>query len=162
MPNKGQLAAVGIGILVMAIFVGLIVLKQRGSTPHLAGEITQIRTLGMDQAAAVAIVDFRFTNDSRYRFIVQSADLLVVDSKGETRKGAAVAASNTKELFELFPALGTITAESLVLKTRVEPGASRRAMLTARFEISKAELDARKKLVLQITDLDGAVSEIAR
>ena len=145
MLNKSALVAMGVGLLVAGLVVALIVFKQSGSTPRLAGEITAVRTLGMDRSSSVAIVDFRFVNASRYEFRVQSTAMTVVDAAGNERPGQVVAASNTNQLFQLFPALGAKTAETLIIRTRVAPNASLPAMLAARFEIPKADLDARQK-----------------
>ncbi len=162
MLNRTTLVAMGVGLAVAALLVGLIVLKQSGSTPRLEGEITSVRTLGMDRASSVAIVDFRFTNNSRYQFIVQSTAMTVVDAKGNTHEGSIVAASVANELFQLFPALGAKSAETLIIKTKIAPREDRSAMLAARFEIPKAELDARQKIAVIVTEIDGAVSEIAQ
>lgn len=150
------------GLSAVGVFVGLIVYKQRGSTPRLVGEISNVRTLGMDQSSSVAIVDFRFTNDSKLLFVVQSTGMSVLDAQGEPRQGRIISASDANSLFELFPALGAKTAETIVLKNRVAAGASRPAMLAARFEIPKAALDSRQKITVSVAEVDGAVSELSR
>lgn len=162
MLNKTTLISLGLGLVVASVLVGLIILKQQGATPRLAGEITAVRTLGMDQSSSVALVDFRFTNDSKHPFVVSTTGMSAVDAKGETKQGQIIAAASIKELFDLFPALGARNAEALIIKTRFAPGAGRSAMLAARFEISKPDLDARKKISMFITDVDGAVSEISK
>jgi hypothetical protein len=160
--NKTALISLGLGLVVASVLVGLILVKQRGATPHLAGEVLSVRTLGMDQSSSVAIVDFRFTNDSRFPLVVATTDMSLVTATGETKQGQILAASNIEELFDLFPALGARSTEPLIIKTRFAPGAGRAAMLAARFEIPKADLDARKKLSLFVTDVDGGVSEISK
>ena len=162
MPHKGFLTALGIGLAVVAVLVAGILLKQRGSTPRLAGAITNVRTLGVEENAAVAFVDFRFTNDSKMLFIVQQTGMTVSDSAGNVREGRILSASDTNHLFDLFPALGPKAAEPLIMKIRVGSGQSRTALLAARFEISKAELDARKKVTILVHEVDGAVSELSR
>jgi hypothetical protein len=162
MPNKSFLTALGIGLAVVVVLVGGILLKQRGSTARLAGAITNVRTLGVEENAAVAFVDFRFTNDSKLLFIVQQTGMTVTDSIGNVREGRILSASDTNQLFDLFPALGPKAADPLIMKIRVGSGQSRTAMLAARFEISKAELDARKKITLSVHEVDGAVSELSR
>ena len=160
--NKTLLASMKLGLAAAAAIVGLIVLRQRGSTPDLVGEITAVRTLGMDASSSVAIVDFQFTNESRFPFIVRSCEMTVVGAKGEAQQGQIVAASDANQLFDLFPALGLKAGEPLIIKTKIAPRGSRRAMLTARFEIPKAELDARRKMILTITEVDGAVSQLSK
>ena len=160
--NKTLLASMALGLAGAAAIVGLIVLRQRGVTPDLVGEITAVRTLGMDASSSVAIVDLRFTNEGRFPFIVRTCEMSVVDAKGETQQGQVVAASDANQLFDLFPAVGLKAGEPLTIKTKIAPRDSRKAMLTARFEIPKAELDARQKIVLTITEVDGAVSQFSR
>ena len=160
--NKSTLLSLAAGLVVAGVVVGLIVLKQQGATPRLAGQITNVRTLGMDQSSSVAIVDFRFTNDSKYRFVVGSTAMSVVDAQGQSHEGRILAAADIRQLFELFPALGLKTGEPLIIKTRIPPGGSSLATLAARFEIPKEALDARKKVTLSVQDVDGPVSEISR
>lgn len=162
MPSKGFLAAMGIGLVVMALLVVAVVFQQQGSTPRLAGEITNVRTLGVEEAASVAIVDFRFVNDSKLRFVVQDTGMTMVDAAGDLRTGRILSASDTNQLFVLFPALGPKAAEGLVMKNRVQPGEARPAMLGARFEISKSALDARRRITVSVTEIDGAISELSR
>ena len=160
--NKTTLISLALGLVVVSVFIGLVILKQRGSTPRVAGEITAVRTLGMDESSAVAIVDFRVTNTSRYPLIVGGTDMSVVDAKGETRQGQIISASDIHRLFELFPAIGIKMGEPLIIKTRIAPQASFSGMLAARFDLPKTDLDARKKITVAITDVDGPVSEISR
>jgi hypothetical protein len=162
MRSKGFLIALGIGLAVMAVFVGGILLKQRGSTPRLRGEISNVRTLGVEENASVAIVDFVCVNDSKLLFIVHLTGMTVTDAGGRVHEGRILSASDTKQLFDFFPALGARTADALVMKTRLGAGEARRAMLAARFEISKAELDARRKITVSVQEIDGAVSELSR
>jgi hypothetical protein len=162
MPNKATLIAMGLGLAAAALIVGAIVFMQRGATPRLVGEITRVRTLETDPSGSVAIVDFRFTNDSHYAFLVKSAELSIIDFKGQARQGQTASAADAVQLFTYFPALGSQTAEPLVARTRIGSGASREGMLVARFELPKAELDARRKMVLAVTEVDGAVSEISQ
>jgi hypothetical protein len=162
MVQKGFLTALGIGLGVAALLVAGILLKQRGSTARLAGAITNVRTLGVEENASVAFVDFRFTNDSKLLFIVQQTGMTVTDSIGNVREGRILSASDTNQLFDLFPALGTKTADPLIMKIRVGSGQSKTAMLAARFEMSKAELDARKKITVLVHEVDGSISELSR
>lgn len=162
MINQRTLLAMGLGLAVASIIVGLIVFVQRGSTPRLVGEITKVRTLEMDASSCVAIVDFHLTNDSRYAFLVKSADLSLVNFRGEAQQGRTISAADATQLFAYYPDLGAKTAEPLIARTRIAAQAPLSGMLAARFEIPKSDLDARRKIILTITEVDGAVSEIAQ
>ncbi len=160
--NKTTLISLGLGVVAVTLFVALIVFVQRGASPRLEGQITAVRTLGMDEASSVAIVDFHVTNTSQHRMVIGSIEMSAVDSKGETKQGQVIAASDLQRLFELFPALGNKSGEPLIIKTKMASRASFTGMLAARFELSKGDLDARKKITIAIGDVDGPVSEISR
>jgi hypothetical protein len=162
MLTKGFGIALVIGLVVAGLIVAAILFQQRGATPRLAGEITQVRTLGVEESASVAIADFRYTNDSKMLFIVQQTGMTVTDAAGQIREGRILSAADSHQLFQLFPALGPRAADTLIMKTRIGSGQSGSAMLAARFEISKGRLDARQKLSLSIQEIDGAVSELSR
>jgi hypothetical protein len=162
MLTKGFGIALVIGLAVVGLFVGGVLFKQRDTTPRLTGEITNVRTLGVEENASVAIADFRYTNDSKMLFIVQQTSMTVTDAAGQIREGRILSAADTNQLFQLFPALGPRAADTLIMKTRIGSGQSGLAMLAARFEISKGRLDGRQKLSLSVQEIDGAVSELSR
>ncbi len=162
MVNKTTLISLGLGVVAMTVFVALIVLVQRGASPRLEGQITAVRTLGMDASSSVAIVDFHVTNTSQHRMVIGSIEMSVVDSKGETKPGQVIAASDLHRLFDLFPAMGNKSGEPLIIKTKMASKASFTGMVAARFDLSKSDLDARKKITLSVADVDGPVSEISK
>lgn len=162
MLNKIRLIGLGAGMAVVAAFLVFVVWIQKGATPHLAGAITNVRTLGMDESSSVAIVDLRFTNDSDHPFVVGSTSMSVVDATGAAHDGQVIAADYIGQLFQLFPALGVRVGEPVIFKTRIRAHASFVGVLAARFEVPKADLDGRQKLTLSIGDVDGAVSQITR
>src|SRR5713226_2882203 len=106
MVNKTTLISLGLGVVAVTVFVALIVFVQRGASPRLEGQITAVRTLGMDESSSVAIVDFHVTNTSQHRMVIGSIEMSVVDSKGEAKQGQVIAASDLHRIFEILPAKG--------------------------------------------------------
>jgi len=147
---------------VLGAFVVVVLYQQKGARLVLAGEITNVRTLGMDEKSSVAIVDFKLTNRSQYPFVVGSTAMSLVDANGETQEGSMVSDGHTKDLFEAFPVLGTKIARSLAIKEKIAPGESRAVTLAARFEIPKGDADVRKLIKVTVTEIDGTVTELSQ
>jgi len=154
--------AVGIGMIVMGALVVMVLYKQQGARLVLAGEITNVRTLGMDEKSSVALVDFKLANGSQYPFVVGSTAMSLVDANGETHEGSMVSDGHTKDLFEAFPVLGKKTATSLAIREKIAPGESRAVTLAARFEIPKGDADTRKSIKVTVTEIDGTVTELSQ
>ena len=60
------------GLLGAALVGGAIYFYNEGATPTLAGEITEVRTLAMDEASSVAVVNFAGTNTSDRIVFIQT------------------------------------------------------------------------------------------
>jgi hypothetical protein len=148
------------GLLGAMVLAGGLLLFNADTAPRLDGEITQIRTLGMDQRSSVAIVNFDAVNGSDNLLIIGRRDLVVVDQYGMERSGSTISVTDLEYLFKLYPALGGMGFEPLVDRVRVEPGEPLRGILAARFDIAKHELDQRQAIVFRIEDVDGKVSEL--
>jgi hypothetical protein len=147
------------GLVGALLIAGGVVLYNRDTAPRLDGEITQVRTLGMDQNSSVAIVNFEAVNGSNNLLILARRDLAVIDKNGIRRQGSTISVSDLKYLFELYPVLGGMGHEPLVDRVRVEPGQPLRGILASRFDLPKHELDQRQAIILQTQDVDGKQSE---
>jgi len=149
-------------MLIAGIFVALVLYKQQGARLVLAGEITNVRTLGMDEKSSVAIVDFKLTNRSQYPFVVGSTAMSLVDANGETHEGSMVSDGQTKDLFEAFPVMGKKLGGGLAIREKIAPGETRTVTLAARFEIPKGDADTRKSIKVTVTEIDGTVTELSQ
>ncbi len=125
------------------------------------GTITNVRTLAMDQNASVAIVDFEGANTSEILFVVGDREIIVVDENGIPYEGSIISVFDLEQLFKYFTALGEMKNKPLVSSAKLAPGDTVRGVVAARFEISKDQIDARRELVLRVTDVDGGVSEFS-
>ena len=123
------------------------------------GTITNVRTLAMDEYASVAIVDFEGANSSDILFVVEDREIIVVDENGIRYEGSTIGAFDLEQLFKYFTALGEMKNEPLVRSTKLAPGDTIQGVVAARFEISKDQIDARRELILRISDADGGISE---
>lgn len=143
----------GGGLLGGLVVAGAIIVYNWGATPRLDGEITGVRTLGMDARSSVAIVNFQAENVSNYELSISRRQLEVVDASGNRLQGRILSVFDIQQLFNYFPALGGMRDEPLVDDRSLAPGESLRGLAAARFEIPKHELDTRKELVFRTVDI---------
>jgi hypothetical protein len=158
--RKQLLPFVGIGIVVVAVVVAVVLYIQRGAHIELKGSIQKVRTLAMDDNSSVAILDFRFVNPSNYGFVVREVKVSLEDKQGRTLDGAVVSEMDAKRLFQYYPMLGQKYNETLLLRTKIGPRQAMDRMVAARFEIPEKLLQDRKQLRIRVEDVDGPVSEI--
>lgn len=148
------------GLLGALLLAGGLLFFNWDTAPRLDGEITEVRTLGMDQNSSVAIVNFDGHNGSNNLLILARRDLVAIDKNGVPREGSTISVSDLKYLFDLYPALGGMGFEPVVDRVRLEPDEPLRGILAARFDMPKHELDQRQAIIFRIEDVDGKQSEI--
>ncbi len=158
--RKQLLPFIGIGVVVAGLAVALVFYLQRGAHLELQGAIQKVRTLAVEEKASIAVVDFRFVNSSDYLFVVREVKVSIEDRQGAIHDGAVVSEVDAQRLFEYFPALGQKYNASLLVRTRIAGRQSMDRMLAARFELSEKDLQARRRLIIRVEDVDGAVSEL--
>jgi hypothetical protein len=61
---------------------------------------------------------------------------------------------------EGIPLLGQKFNDTLIIKQRIEPHTSVDRMVAARFEAPEAKLEARKRFLIQVEEIDGKVFEV--
>jgi hypothetical protein len=137
------------GLLGAALVAGTIYFYNEGATPTLNGEITEVRTLAMDEASSVAVVNFSGLNTSDRIIFIHQRELTMTDENGADHIGLPVQVVDIQGLFDYFPILGGMKDAPLLPRTEIEPGAELRGLVAARFNLPKHELDARTALVLK-------------
>ena len=140
------------GLFGAVIVAGAIIIYNSGATPALSGEITEVRTLGMDQSSSVAIINVEAVNSSNYDVSIGRRQMEVVDSKGNRLHGSIISVFDIQQLFKYYPALGGMKDEPMTDQQELAPGESIRGLIVARFEIPKHELDMRRELIFHTVD----------
>jgi hypothetical protein len=150
--------AVGIGL--MAVLVSGILFMQRGARIGLTGKFLKVRTAALDENSTVVVVDFRVNNPSDVLFVVHTVSLLMEDNDGKTYDGIVSSEVDAKRLFEGLPLLGQKFNDTLVMRDRIPGRSTTDRMVAVRYEAPEARIQARKRFLLRIKDVDGAVVEI--
>ena len=150
------------GLLGAAVLAGIFYFYNRGATPRLSGEITEVRTLAMERNASVALVNFRAENVSDRDVVVADREVEVVLPDGARYVGLLISSPDLKGLFDFFPILGGMKDEPLLPRREVPPGETIRGLVGARFDIPKHLLDGRERITLWIADGRGRGSELTQ
>jgi len=161
-PMRNSLViGVGVGVVVIAALVASIFYIQRGAHIEVKGRVLKVRTAPLDEHSSAAVVDFRFTNPANYPSLVRSVTVILEDGAGVQSEGFTVSDSDMGRLFDAVPLLGQKYNPTLIARDKIASHESEDRMVAARFEVPDDRLEARKRLVLRIEEIDGAVSEIS-
>jgi hypothetical protein len=153
--NRDSAVAFGAGLACIALVVGGIVFMQRGDRIELPGKILKVRTAPLDENSAVAVIDFRISNPSGVQFMVRTISVEMDDNEGKSYLGDVAADVDAVRLFEAVPALGQKFLKTLMARERIASHDSQDRMVTARFQAPISKLEARKRFVVRIEEVDG-------
>jgi hypothetical protein len=153
--SKNFLMTFGIGIVCIAIGAWVVVYMNRGAYVDLPGKVLKVRTAPLDEASAVAVLDFRVSNPANYPFVVRKVTVAMEDSAGNESEGQTVSELDARQLFQAIPLLGQKFNDTLLMRDSIPPHNSWDRMVAARFEVPQSKLEARKRLVVRIEEVDG-------
>ena len=159
--SRTLLITFGIGIVVIAIAVAGIVYMQRGGHVELPGTILKVRTAPLDEQSAAVAIDFRVTNPSNYQFKVRSVTVVLESQSGAQIEGATASEIDAQRLMAGVPLLGDKYNPSLMVGERVPGRTTLDRMIAARFEVPDSQLQARKRFLVRIEEVDGLVEELS-
>ena len=154
-------AAFGVGLGIIALAVGGIFFMQRGDRIELPGKILKVRTAPLDEDSSVAVIDFRITNPSNILLEVREVTVEMDDNQGKSYLGQTVSETDTQRLFEGVPVLGPKFNRSLLTRDRIGSHGSADRMIAARFQAPMSMLDARKRFIVRVEEVDGKSFEYA-
>lgn len=154
-------ATFGIGIVVIAIVVAGILYMQRGAHIDLVGNILKVRVAPLDENSTVAVIDFRFNNPGNVQFWVRTVSLVMENKDGNQFEGKVVSEMDAKRMFEGMPLLGQKFNDTLVLRDKIPGHTSEDRMVAARFEAPEALIEARKRFLVRIEEVDGKIVEFS-
>jgi hypothetical protein len=158
--RKEFILPVSIGLVVVVAMVSAILYVQRGAHIELKGRIQKVRTLAADDSSAIAVVDFTFVNAADFPFVVRRVDVSLDTKSGIKVEGVPISGVDTDRLFQYYPVLGQKFNDSLLMKTKIAPHQSMDRMIAVRFEVPEKDVQDRKRLLVRVEDVDGAISDI--
>ena len=155
--SRTLLITFAVGIVVVAIAVSGIIYMQRGAHVELTGKILKVRTAPLDEQSAAVAVDFRITNPSDYPFQIQAVTVVMESQSGGTTEGATASEMDAQRLMDGVPLLGGKFNPTLMVRERVPARTTLDRMVAARFEVPDSQLQARKRFLVKVEEVDGVV-----
>ena len=153
--SKRLLIFVGIGVVVVAAAVFLVVVGNKGSHLQLQGKIMKVRTGALDDGNSLAVMDFRVENPSDVPFVVRNVEITLEKPDGKTEEAITVSKADLKQMFRYNRFLGDQYNDGLGMKDTIAPHSTVDRMVAGHFEVSQKVLDTAKAVHLNIEDMDG-------
>ena len=157
--NKVAVFAVA-GIIVVCGIAGMLFLN-RGSRIALEGSVQKVRTHSLEPESTLAVIDFRFSNTSDYPFVVKEVTVTLEGKDGSKKTGTILAEMDAKRIIEYYKEIGPKYNDSLIPRTKIPGRQTTDRMIAVTFNMPREQVEARKRLVLKVDDLDGPTSEVA-
>ena len=157
--SKQFLIFFGVGVVVIAAAVYMILYAQKGAHLELKGEILKVRTGALTDQDSIAVLDFRVENISDVPFVVREVDVTIDKADGGTAESSNVSKVDLPKVFQFNRFLGDQYNDSLSIKDKIAPHQRVDRMVAARFEIPNKQLEAAKTIHLSIQDMDGPLFE---
>ncbi|MBE0660469.1 MAG: hypothetical protein IH602_22435 [Bryobacteraceae bacterium] len=142
------------GLLLVALIAGIVFWSNMGSQVRLNAEVLRVRTLATSESSALLIAEVRITNPARVPFVVREVRVSLVDSSGGSLAGESVAQGDLDRVLGYFPAEGPRYNETLKVRAKIPGHSQSDCTVPVSFTISKADLDARRGLEIEIEDVD--------
>jgi len=159
--SRNFLIALAVGVVCIAIAVAGILYVQRGAHLDLPGKVLKVRTAPLDESSSVAMIDFRVSNPSDYPAKVRTVTVYAEEKNGNRLTGQTISDPDAKRVFEGIPLLGPKYNPSLILQDIIPGHAVWDRMIGARFDVPDAQLQARKRFIVSIEEIDGKVFDIS-
>jgi|SRR5579864_360990 len=149
----------GIGVVVIAIAISLVLSSTKGSHLVLNGKILKVRTGALSDDDSIAVMDMRLENPSNLAFVVRQVEVTLEKNDGTMSDGLVIAKADLKQLFRYNRFLGDQYNDSLTIKDQIAPHTTVDRMVAARFEVKNQDLESAKAIHLSIQDMDGPLFE---
>jgi hypothetical protein len=149
----------GIGLIAVAITVGVTMASTKGNHLELDGRILHVRLLSLNPKATIVVVDFRETNPSDVRFIVKNIEV-TLDGVKDAPAGQVISKYDLKTVFDNLKIVGPKFNDALSAGDLIAPHQTVDRMVGARFELGEQAIERRTAVRIQIEDLDRTVAEL--
>ena len=151
---------IAIGLAVALLIGGIGFWLNTGSQVRLDGKILKVRTIPADDAASIAVVDFRVINPSCALFQLKKLTVVVTTAEGKVVEGLPVAQTDLDRVLDYHKVYGKRYTDMLKERDRIRPKTEVDRTTAGSLSISEKDLQNRRNLVLKLQDADGVTIEI--
>lgn len=152
------LSAFAIGLLIIAIAVGVVVYMQRGAHMELTGPMT-VRIHPTDPNTALAIINLHVTNPSDYGFQVSNVTVTLQNKDGDFPT-TVISRSDYQKLAETMPEFGPFHP-TLFYKYVIPAHSASDYTVIAQFSAPEQILNQRKRFTVQVQEVNGKIAEFS-
>lgn len=149
-----------IACAIVALIVALVVWGNRGARVRLEAHILKTRLIPTDEATTLAVLEVRIHNPADVLFVIREAHLNVLLPDGTELEGASVTQDDLDRFLDYFKIYGSRYNPVLRTKERFHVGSLTDRTIAASFPRPAAVIEKRRGFVLELTDVDGAVTRI--
>jgi hypothetical protein len=160
--SKRFLIGFGVGIVLIATAVFMVLYSHKGNHLELQGKILKIRSGALSDQDSIAVLDLRLENPSDVPFVVRQVEVTLNKQDGSTAAAALIAKVDLQKVFQFNRFLGDQYNDSLSIRDTVPPHGTVDRMVAARFDVPDKDLEAAKSIHLSIQDMDGPLFEITQ
>jgi hypothetical protein len=150
-----------IACAIVAVIVALVVWANRGAQVRLEARVLKTRLIPTDDAAALAVLEVRIHNPADVLFVIREARLKVQLADGSEVEGAPVTQGDLDRFLDYYKVYGGRFNPVLRTKERFPGGSLTDRTVAASFPRSADDIAKRRGFILEVADVDGAVTRIA-
>jgi len=145
-----------VGLLVVAIAVGVILFMQRGAHMELTGTMT-VSVHATDPNTALALFNLHLSNPADYGFEVSNVTVTLENDKGEFPV-TTIGRADTQRLAEAMPEFGPIHP-TLYTHYVIPAHSAGDYTVLAQYNAPEKVLNDRKRFVLRVQEINGKEAE---
>jgi hypothetical protein len=147
--------------LIVAVLLAIVLWGNRGAQVRLEGRILKTRLIPTDDAACLAVLEARINNPSNVTFVVKDVHFKVLLADGTTLDGDQVAQMDLDRVLGFLKIHGPRYNPVLKPKDSFTGSSQSDRTIVASFPRSAAAIERRKGFIIDVDDVDGAVTRLA-
>ncbi|MGO9240558.1 MAG: hypothetical protein ACLQBJ_07075 [Bryobacteraceae bacterium] len=146
--------------LIVALIVAVVLWFNQGARVRLDAQILKTRVIPTDENTTLAVLEVRISNPSDVLFVIREAHLNVLLRDGTELEGAPVTQDDLDRFLDYFKTYGGRYNPVLRTKERFHAGSLTDRTIAASFPRPASVIEKRRGFVLELIDVDGAVTRI--
>jgi hypothetical protein len=147
--------------VIVAILLAIVLWFNRGAQVRLEARILKTRLIPTDDNACFAVLEARVKNPSNVTFVVKDVHFKVLLADGTTLDGDQVAQMDLDRVLDFLKIHGPRYNPVLKPRDSFTGSSQTNRTIVASFPRSASEIGRRKGFIIDVDDLDGAVTHFA-
>jgi len=147
--------------VIVAVLLAVLLWFNRGAQVRLEGRILKTRLVPTTDTACLAVLEARINNPSDVTFVVRDVHFKVLLADGTTLDGDQVAQIDLDRVLGFLKLYGPRYNPVLKAKDSFTGSSQTDRTIVASFARPVADIERRKGFIIEVDDVDGAVTRLA-